>query len=437
MTLSRLAVVLSLAFAVHSFGQFDSFTPLAVDPPDPTSADSVTLIVKQFDSCPPPPTVVRSGFEIDVTVYGGVCGFPPAVITHTIELGNLPAGHYTVVANTVGGPQPITFTFDVTPATTDLTVSQSIGSTAGGTTVIVTVAAAHCLNQPITACPSPTITFGGIPATTVTVIDQAHFRVTTPHHPAGAVQVVVNDAAFTKSSYAFRYYDPQAAPSAKFFERVLIPVVFNGPGAFGSNWVTELSLVNANSYPIEPWHPIAGQTSIASKPVVFGSESAPNGIFLIVPRQAAASLTFHAAVRDTSRADREWATEIPVVRETEFSNYPVELLDIPVDVRFRTMLRIYSPDPLLADYAQQVHVSVYSLDDGHVLRDIYRTLTNPSGCSDPVSCAEHPAFVAVADLTNGLPAGRIGVQVQGYIPLWAFATVTNNETQHVTVVSPQ
>jgi hypothetical protein len=438
MTLARFAAVLSLAFALHAFGQFDPYTPLEVDPPDPTTADSVTLLVRQVDSCPPVPIVVRSGFEIDVTVRYGLCLFPPTLITHTIELGTLPAGHYTVIANSPAvPPQPITLGFDVTPASSDLTVSQSVGSTAGGTTVIVTVAAAHCLNQPISACPAPTITFGGVPATNVTVIDQAHFRVATPPHAAGAVQVVVNDPSFTKSSYAFRYYDPQAAPSAKFFERVLIPVVFHGPGAFGSNWVTELSLVNANSYVVEPWRPIAGQTAIASKPVIFGSENAPNGLFLVVPRQATGGLTFHAAVRDTSRADSEWATQIPVVHETQFSTSPVELLDIPIDSRFRTMLRIYSPDPLLPDYARQVHVSVYSLTDGHVLREVYPSLTNPSGCSDAVSCAEHPAFVSVADLTAGLPPGRAGVQIQGNAPLWAFATVTNNDTQHVTVVSPQ
>lgn len=75
--------------------------------------------------------------------------------------------------------------------------------------------------------------------------------------------------------------------------------------------------------------------------------------------------------------------------------------------------------------------------DPVTLRKFYPTLANASGCTDAVSCAEHPAFASVADLTNGLPPGRAGVQIQGDAPLWAFATVTNNDTQHVTVVSPQ
>ena len=429
MTLSGIAAVLSL---VMTLGVSAQKLPVSVDPPDPTSADPVTLNVEVVASCPLPPKVVRTAFDIDVTILSIPCSFPIEFdVTFPVELGTLPAGHYTVGVHYPSGPPfPGTFGFDVLPASSDLTVSQSIGSTAGGTSVIVTVAAAHCLNQPITACPAPAITFGGVPATNVTVIDQAHFRATTPPHAAGAVQVVVNDTSFTKSSYAFRYYDPQAPLSEKFFERVLIPVVFHGPGAFGSNWVTELSLANTNSYPVEPWRPIAGRTSIDSKPVVFGSEDAPNGLFLIVPRQATPALTFHAAVRDTSRADSEWATEIPVAREAQFSNNPVELLDVPIDPRFRTMLRIYSPEASIPDSNSQVHVTVYSLDDGHVLRELFPSLVNSSD-------AEHPAFVSVSDLMNGLPSGRAGVQVQGPVKLWAFATVTNNVTQHVTVVSPQ
>ena len=437
MPLSRLAVILSLAIAVRSSGQFGPFTPLAVDPADPTSSDPVTVIFTLLVSCTPTPTVTRSGFDITVVEPPfAPCGAPPALGTFRLEVGTLPPGHYTVVAKLGGVQYGDPFGFDVLDASSNVTVSQSIGSTAGGTPVIVTVAAAHCLNQPLSACAAPTITFGGVPATNVTVIDQAHFSATTPPHAPGAVQVVVTDVSFTKSSYAFRYYDMQLAPSAKFFERVLIPVIFNGPGAFGSHWVTELSLVNANSYPIEPWRPIAGRTAIASQPVVFGSEDAPNGVFLVVPRQSTPGLTFHAAVRDTSRADSEWATQIPVVRETQFSGNPIELLDIPIDPRFRTMIRIYSPNPVLPGFSSGVHVLVYSLDDGRALRDVFAKLTNPSGCSDALSCAQHPAFVSVADVMNGLPPGRAFVQIQGAAPLWAFATVTNNETQHVTVVSP-
>jgi hypothetical protein len=438
-TLSRLAVVLSLAVGVHAFGQFGPFTPLAIDPPDPTSNDPVTLILQKIVGCDPAPTVVRSGFDITVVnpADGIPCGRPPVLATFDFELGNLPAGHYNVSVTDRGTPTGDKLSFDVLAATSDAVVSQSVGSTAGGTEVIVTVAAAHCINHPITACPPPSIAFDGVPATNVVVIDQSHFRATTPPHAAGAVNVVVTDASFTKSSYAFRYYDPMTPPSAKFFERILIPVIFNGPGAFGSQWVTELSLIDTSGFTMEPWRPIAGLAAIpSSKAIVFGSGDAPNGLFLVVPRQVSPALTLHAAVRDTSRGDREWATEIPVVRESRFSSTPIQLLDIPIDPHFRTMLRVYSPtfDP---SGSLRVHITIYALDTGFVIRSTFLTLANAPGCSDALSCAEHPSFAALPDLTSNLQPGRARIQLEAFVPIWAFATVTNNETQHVTVVSPQ
>ncbi len=436
MTTVRVFAVLSLV-AVAAFGQF-SPAPPSVDPPDPTSNDAVTLIVQQVASCPPPPEMTRSGFDIAVILRPGLCLSPPVLVTQRVELGALPPGQYHVVISAEGGQWPSTFSFVVLDANSTVAVSQSVGSTAGGTTVNIVVAAAHCLNHAPTACPPPSITFGGVPATNVVVIDQSHFRATTPPHAMGAVLVTVSGDSFVKSSYAFRYYDPTAAPSDKFFEKILIPVIFNGQGALGSNWVTELSLRNDNGYVVEPWHPIAGSGAIAPvKPLFFGSGSAPSGLFLIVPRQAATGLSFHAAVRDASRADREWATEIPVVREDDFSSSGVELLDIPGDSRFRTMVRVYSTANPVPAYASFVHIIVYSLDDGSVLRDVYPSLSDPTGCGNATSCAEHPSFASVSDLTVGLQSGRVGVQVQGNVPLWAFATATNNETQHVTVVSPQ
>jgi hypothetical protein len=436
LTTVRIFVFLSIVIAVVALGQF-SGAPPSIDPPDPTSKDAVTLIVQQIASCPPPPEMSRSGFEIAVTLRPGPCLSPPVLITHHIELGVIPSGQYHVVITAESGQSPFTFSFVVLDANSGVAVSQSVGSTAGGTTINIVVAAAHCLNHAPTACPPPSITFGGVPATNVVVIDQSHFRATTPPHATGAVQVSVTGDSFVKTSYAFRYYDPTAPPSDKFFVKVLIPVIFNGPGALGSNWSTELSLRNDNDYLVEPWRPIAGSSAIAPvKPISFGSGSAPSGAFLILPRQAAAGVSFHAAVRDTSRADREWATEIPVVRENDFSSSGVELLDIPVDSRFRTMVRVYSMANPVPAYTSFVHIIVYSIDDGSVLRDVYPSLSDPTGCSDATSCAAHPSFASVSDLTAGLPSGRVGVQVQGNVPLWAFATVTNNETQHVTVVSP-
>jgi len=433
---SRVLAVLLLLAAFDLNAQFYSSNPVRTDPPDPTSADSVTLLVEQFASCPPPPALTRSGFEIDVTLHPGPCLFPPGLITWKLELGKLPAGTYTINVQPAGAVPISTTTFVVFDANPTVIVSQSIGSTAGGTPVTIVVAAAQCLNKPVNSCPPPTITFDGEPATNVVVVDQSHFQAVTPPHAAGPVLVKVVGDSFTKSSYAFRYIDPAAPPSPKFFDRALIPVVFNGPGAFGSHWETELSLRNDNTFTVEPWRPIDGKAELVPRQPVLFSGDAPGGIFVGIPLQASASLALHAGVRDISREASEWSTELPIVREEQFSTTGIDLLDIPANPRFRTMLRIYSTLNPISPYNAQVHVIVYSLENGGTYRSFFATLNDGSGCTDAGSCAEHPSSVSIPDVTSGNFSGRVGIQIQTTLPIWAFATVTNNETQHVTIVSP-
>jgi hypothetical protein len=437
MSLSRVVAVLLLLAAFDLNAQVFSPNPVRTDPPDPTSADSVTLLVEQLVSCaPPPPTLTRSGFEIDVTLSNSGCLGLPGLATWKLELGKLAAGTYTVNIQAPGAVPISTMTFVVLDANGSVSVSQSVGSTAGGTPVDIVVGAAQCLNKPVNSCPPPAITFDGAPATNIVQIDQSHFQAVTPAHAAGAVLVKVAGDSFTKSSYAFRYIDPAAPPSPKFFDRALIPVIFNGPGAFGSNWVTELSLRNDNTFTVEPWRPIGGMAEIIPRQPLLFSGDAPGGLFVGIPLQASGSLALHAGVRDTSRAGSEWSTEIPIVREEQFSTVGIDLLDIPADPRYRTMLRIYSTEnPVFANNSR-VHVIVYSLENGGIYRSFFATLSNGSGCTDAGSCADHPSSVAVADVATGNFSGRVGVQIQSTLPIWAFATVTNNETQHVTVVSP-
>jgi len=422
-----------LALLLMSSAAFGQRSP-AIDPPDPTSKDPVTLLVQQVDSCPPPPAVSRSGFEIKVTVNFGQCLFPPSLITHHVELGVLPAGQYNVVVYYAGSQQPVAFSFTVLEASLSVSVEPYLGSTEGGTIVDVNILGAFCINQ--TPCPAPTITFDGVPGT-VLQFESVHLRAKTPPHATGAVDVRVT-ASNVNSSYAFRYYDRGAPPSSVFFEKVLIPVILNGPGALGSNWVTEIFMRNDNAYFVELWRPIAGSSAVTpSTPLSFGSATnSPGGIFLIAPREAATALKFHAMVRDTSRGDIEWGTQIPIVRETSFVSQ-IDLLDIPVDQRFRTMLRIYSLQPVAP--TATIGLTVYSLDDGKDVRHFLWPMSVPTACTDATSCADKPGYAAISDLTSGVSAPRIGVRVDAYtaIKVWAFATVTNNNTQHVTVISPE
>lgn len=410
----------------------DEFQP-RIEPPDPTSTTPVTLIVFEGDSCPPEPVVTRTSFQIDVVLGTGPCLSPPTLITHRIALGLLPPGTYTVSV-TDGGAPAGSLTFVVLDASNDVIVRPSLGPARGGTVVNIRTSVQACI-----ACPPPAITFGGVPATDVTIVDELNFRATTPAHEPGPVEVRVTGETGTRSSFAFRYYDPDAAPFDELFERILIPVVYNGPGAHGSIWATELTVRNANVYAVEPWRG-SGTLAVlpAGTPRAFTLGDAPAGVFLRVPRESADELHFGALVRDTARQADDWGTEMPVVRESEFSATRIELLNVPRDARFRQTLRVYGSGSI----ENRVRILFYSMTSGAQLLEHFATLRSPVPCVAAGPCvSDRPAAAVIGDeVWSQLPqSGRVGVRIESSsgIATWAFVTITNNETQHVTVISPQ
>lgn len=406
-------------------------TPLAaqttphIEPADPTSAERITLVVSEIDTCPPDPVVTRNGVTITVELGRGPCLSAPMRITYRLDLGTLPAGRYVVFIRDEGQLQD-TFTFEVRDANGTVVVRPSLGPTRGGTVVEVLTNAAYCTG---TSCAPPVITFGGVPATNVTIVNPTTFRATTPAHAAGAVEVRVAGGNDVRSSFAFRYYDANEAPNDTLFERVLFPVIYNGAGVNGSDWMTELTVRNDSTFAVEPWRAAGTLSAIpAMTPVRLSMGEAPGGVFLYVPRESASALHFGSLVRDLSQQESAWGTELPVVRENDFAPR-VNLLNVPNDRRFRKMLRIYGRN----EEAMTVRVTFDAMDNGRQM--LSRDVTLARGG------VTRPAYAALGDeVFNQLPGfGRGAIRVESLTghPVWAFVTVTNNDTQHVTVISPQ
>ena len=417
-----------------------TFSRPHITPAEPTSATPVVLTVSETDTCPPPPVVTITGTTIKVVLGDGPCLAPPVLITHEIELGLLAPGDYevVVVGTDQGGAH---LSFFVRDAEGTVTVRPSIGATTGGTPVTIVADVRHCQGQDLHACPPPAITFDGFPAANVEVIESSLFRAVAPAHVAGPAVVQVRSGEFTRVTRAgFRYYDRAAQPLASMFERVLLPVYHNGPGAYGSQWVTEVRARNSGSGVIEPFR---GPAIPVERPqqLVF-AEPVPKGVLLFLPREAADSLHFQTLARDTSRQAADWGTEIPVVRESAFRSDAIELLNIPIDPRFRVTLRVYGLESL----HDSVRLTVYSMSTGASLDSVTVNLSGASECGPSSSCAsDAPAHWVNGDFAAAfayLGAGqdRIGIRLEpmnDVQPIWAFATITNNETQHVTVISPQ
>lgn len=244
------------------------------------------------------------------------------------------------------------------------------------------------------------------------------------------------------------------------YETVLLPIAtVPATGAFGSRWVTTFHVYNGNDVPLDPaagdilpldgpcgtqppcrTHPPLLPHEI-SRPEIYWRHGEGPGVLLHVRRHLIGRLTFQLRVQDISRQSLTWGTEIPVVRASEVLTGEVNLVQIPMDLRFRQTLRVYDIDSRISS---QVRLRIYSPESNAPLVETTLQLSRPvSGtCPDPESC--YPGYAEITHLRDRFPELVFHDTVRAEIePLteglryWAFVSVTNNETQHVTTITPQ
>ena len=425
------------------------------EPVAPTTRDAVTLDISigwAYFCDPDAVNVDVADHTVTVTIVAKrpecFAGFP--VIygwSGKRTIGPLPAGTYTVTsrldvgsAPTNPAPQPSFVVRDVSGPLTVITpdVLPSMTKIALHDEVLY-----RCLSSQ-NPCPPITVRAGNVTATSVTSTPLNDFIATFPTLQPGTYDVSIsyNDHAATAVA-ALTVIDPNAAVTqqAASLERVLVPLLFSGPGAFGSQWTTEVAITNAadvpldifkspftNSAPLEP-----GETRTLTTADI---GQRPTGLFLYIPRGEDRSLQFNALVRDLSRQGEQLGAEMPSVRESEFFHQRFNLMNVPSDSRYRVALRTYALG------AAPIILSIYRMGDASLLvRDTLQVGTPSS---------TQPANVIIPDLVSKYPqladAGSFRVEIQRpfegtYGPfdpgIWAFISVTNNETQHVTIISPQ
>jgi len=289
-------------------------------------------------------------------------------------------------------------------------ITPASGSVSGGEYVHIHGSDLQLVPVP---CPVPCalkVTFDGIESQIVSDSD-SEIVVIAPPHAAGAVDVQVSLAVKGTVTFAngYRYEEPLPSDMVRF----LAPIVINVPGAFGSNWLSELRITNGSVETLN-----VGGTAIApqtSAPITLGPAVGP-GAFFFVPKRIANRVTPALRVHDTSRDAESWGTEIPVVPETQF-RASVLIPNVPADARFRKLLRIYSmtSDPIA------VTITMRDDDTGALLSSLQIAMTSYAQVAiDPA-----PALTRVRLEIASKP-----------IPIWAFVAVTNNTTQQVTTILP-
>jgi hypothetical protein len=398
---------------------------VTVVPAAPTTYDSIELRVP---FCLPvePVAVQRTGFEITVTFGETECGDPPIFGLQAVPLGALPAGEYHVKVYDVDPELGLmaTGTFAVTEAEAPFEIHPAAipAAPADFSFFIPRTAALDGFCAGTGAC---TFRIGGVAAEEIRDPGAGFdfIALAPPVLAPGFADVEISNGTQTLvAKNAVYYFDRSAPPDATVFERVLFPVLFSTRGANGSDWRSEALTMST-----APWSiPTFSDGTLTGNEIRTwpGQPQYPYGTALLIPRREAANFWFSLRVRDVSRTAEGFGTEIPVVRESEMFPGTMTLLDVPLDPAFRVKLRIYAFGELAAGALGRI--------------SDFGTFSMNRSCSSVAGCASTPWY-AELDLPVRGDDDRANLYVTppaGATLAWTFATVTNNETQQVTVVTP-
>jgi hypothetical protein len=271
-----------------------------------------------------------------------------------------------------------------------------------------------------------------------------------PPHASGTVDVTASVPGFSPVvlANAYRYQNRSNAE----WERVLLPVAASGPGPNGARFETEILITNAGDEAVPiggaaipccstgqsppPLRLIQPHTTSTFTPGFYLAE-AYTGAFITVPSRMARDVITKVRVHDTSRDASSFGVEIPVVSDLDFAA-TVRLEGIPTDARFRSTLRVYAYD---ARNFGPVTLRVRDAADGTLLATVPVALNSPNlqtEASDLFPTAAQLSLDSIIAPLRSHPRLRIDIADSDAIrPIWAFVSITNNETQEITLVTPQ
>lgn len=315
-------------------------------------------------------------------------------------------------------------------AQSSYTITPSSGPTSGGTTVTI--------KGNFGQWPYGVI-FGGISVPATRVDEHTLTAVTPPNMPGPRSVVIFEYDIGINSDLKFEYIGPPPEDYA----RLLLPV-FTRPvhGAFGSIFMNHLIVMNfggstASLYGLlERCSPImcVGIEEQDRYDLIPHADTGagtfdPNGNpgrFMYVKKDQLKGLAMNLRVYDTTRAALNFGTEMPIVREDEMVLNRIVFTGVPTNPRFRNTLRIYSTFPFdaIVTVGNRAPVRV--------------RMSDSTGVYDP-SYAIFSDFPTDGTLVNVTIDAELDFQtlLPVDVPMWAMITVTNNETQVISTITPQ
>jgi len=319
-------------------------------------------------------------------------------------------------------------------AQTPITITPSAGPTAGGTEVILT--------GDFPTWPSD-VFFGGVPALSTQRIDAHTIKVVTPPHLPGPSRLTMfdYDLYFVLGSFEFAGDPP---PS---YEAILLPLLIPPVhGAFGSEFHVDFRAASRGEggvriYGLAPFCPLGvlclprALNDEFLDPSDFDGELGPEAItyngspgrIVYVSATQLQNLAMNLRVYDVTRDDQNFGTELPVVRLRDFEPKRIVLTGVPGDVRFRNTLRIYGA----TESNVRVTVGNAAPMEVHLQRPTNDLFTPASATLTLPATAD--AFFRVTIEAEGIDTPVLPIP----LPIWAFVSVTSNESQMITTITPQ
>jgi len=255
------------------------------------------------------------------------------------------------------------------------------------------------------------------------------------------------------------HFTPEAAACSRSWNLeemspILVPIYMATPksGAVGSLWTSEFLIHTGQEaylndacsfhFPHFGQYPSYIDRDVTFRAVLRDHPTNPGRLLYQFGKPSMGPHSYALSVRDLARQAESWGTEIPVVRANEFRKGTIHLLSVPTDPRFRLALRLYDPH---ATNRLAVTVRVYDQAAENLLRTFSLPLRTPEVNHFP-EYNSYPAFPGYAEVNNFVDlAGAfvpetVRIEVVASDPnagYWGFVSITNNETQQVTTITPQ
>jgi hypothetical protein len=414
-------------------------------PVAPTAGDSVTFYLRS--GCGSLETVQRVNRTLNIRISVGPCS-PPRTEPIPIPIeGGLEAAEWTAnVLVRIGLDQyqtEETLRFVVRVDPEDETVPFRVRPSAVFTTGDVQLLLEQVGDWPLCEGGNCDVLIDGTKVTYRRAPNGLY--VTAPAHARGLVNVTISapgPLGRREESAPLYYHDPADYAPASVFERILFPILGNMPGAGGSLWKTETAIANQ-----QPWYvdtasnvlPVicvtfpCGERISPNAYMTFDGGNFPRGVALLAPRNEAPYLSFASRVRDVSESEDNFGTAQPVVREQQMvRGGAATMLDVPTDARYRLRLRVYAFDE---STDQDTGVRLF-IDERNTRTESELRLSRT--CSG-TECAAIPFYGERVISASTAANARANIYVDNPsrpdLLLWGFVSVTNNKTQHVTIIA--